>query len=105
MAVWPCVGKARLLKESGMFLQAVSKRVEVLKESIDGVIPAVTSLALAYGHDTLWSREGATWCIEVFVGEDENGLARPVTALGNAKEIVFAHTGFSPSHSQEWLVR
>ena len=103
VAIGPRVGEAGLLEEPGVLAEAVFERVEVLEESIDGVVPASGRLGLADGHDFLRCYERAIRGIEVLVSEDEDGLALPVAAAGDTKEVEPADTGFTPSALEDGL--
>lgn len=92
LAIWPCVGIARFLEESGVLSEAIGQGVEVFEESIDSVVPSAWGFALRDGDDALRRKECAVWRGEILVGEDEDGFAGPVASLGDTEEIEVAYS-------------
>lgn len=92
LAIWPCVGIARFLEESGVLGEAIGQGVEVFEESIDGVVPTTWGFTLCDRDDALRRKECAVWRREILVGEDEDGFAGPFASLGDTEEIEVAYS-------------
>lgn len=75
-----------------MLGKTVGKRVEVLKETIDCVIPAPRGFAFCDGYNAFGWKEGAIWRGEILVSEDEDCFPSPVASLGDAEEIEVAYS-------------
>lgn len=103
VAIGPGVGETGLLKKAGVFGKAVFERVEVLEETIDGVVPLSLVLDLADGDHALGRGEGAVGGVEILVSEDEDGLAGPIASLGDTEDVEASHAGLAPAAFEDGL--
>ena len=105
VSVGPCVGKAGLLQQAGMLMQAGFERVEIFKEPVDGVIPPSGCFTFNDRHHPLGRGERAIGRIEILVREHQHRFSIPVAAACDAEEVVSADAGLAPTRLEDGLCR